>query len=147
MPTIRTLVRTDHGHETLFCYQQGNGWHPLHSRDVGNYIATRARGHFTAKEFRTWHATVLMALALANAGPSPTERSRKRVVSASVKEVARWLGDTPAVARSSYIDPRLITRYEADGQLPTVPAMPAELPTPAEVETAVAELLASDRAQ
>jgi DNA topoisomerase IB len=141
MPTIRSLVRTDHGHEALFCYQQGNGWHPLHSRDVGNYIAARAPGHFTAKEFRTWHATVLMALALANAGPSPTERGRKRVVSASVKEVARWLGDTPAVARSSYIDPRLIARYETDGQLPTVPARPAELPTPAEVEAAVAELL------
>ena len=143
MPTIRALVRTDHGHETLFCYQQSNGWHPLHSRDVGNYIATRAPGHFTAKEFRTWHATVLMALALANAGPSPNEWRRKRVISASVKEVARWLGDTPAVARSSYIDPRLITRYETDGQLPTVPAMPAELPTPAEVEAAVAELLAA----
>ncbi len=143
MPIIRTLVRTDHGHETLFCYQQSNGWHPLHSRDVGDYIATRARGHFTAKEFRTWNATVLMGLVLANAGPSATERNRQRVISASVKEVARWLGDTPAVARSSYIDPRLITRYESEGQLPTVPAMPAELPAPAEVETAIAKLLAA----
>jgi DNA topoisomerase I len=143
VPTIRALVRTDHGHETLFCYQQGNGWHPIHSRDVGNYIATRAPGHFTAKEFRTWHATVLMALALANAGPSPDEKRRKRVISACVKEVAGWLGDTPAVARGSYIDPRLITRYETDGQLLTVPATPAELPTPAEVEAAVAELLAA----
>jgi DNA topoisomerase I len=141
MPIIRTLVRADHGHGTLFCYQQSNGWHVLHSRDVGNYIATRAGGHFTAKEFRTWNATVLTALVLANAGPSPTERSRKRVISSSVKEVARWLGDTPAVARSSYIDPRIISRYESDGQLPTVPARPAALPAPAEVETAVAGLL------
>jgi hypothetical protein len=50
--------------------EQDGRWHILHSRDVGNYIAARAGGHFTAKEFRTWNATVLMALALANAGPS-----------------------------------------------------------------------------
>jgi DNA topoisomerase I len=143
MPIIRTLVRANHGHESLFCYQQSNGWHLLHSRDVGNYIATRAGGHFTAKEFRTWNATVLMALVLASAGPSPTERSRQRVISSGVKEVARWLGDTPAVARGSYIDPRIIRRYESDGQLTTVPAMPAELPAPAEVESAVAELLSA----
>jgi DNA topoisomerase I len=143
LPIIRALVRTGHGHETLFCYQQTNGWHVLHSRDVGNYIATRAGGHFTAKEFRTWNATVVMALVLANAGPSPTGRTRQRVISASVKEVARWLGDTPAVARGSYIDPRLISCYESEGQLPAVPAIPTELPAPREVETSIAELLAT----
>jgi DNA topoisomerase IB len=110
---------------------------------VGNYIAARAGGHFTAKEFRTWNATVLMALVLANAGPSPTPQSRKRIIVASVREVADWLGDTPAVARGSYIDPRLITRYESDGELPTVPALPTVLPAPAEAEAAIAALLAA----
>jgi DNA topoisomerase IB len=142
-PVIRALVRTDNGLDTLFCYQQGDRWHGLHSRDVSNYIAARSGGHFTAKEFRTWHATVLMALALASAGPSPSERSRKRVIAASVRQVADWLGDTPAVARGSYIDPRLISRYEEQGELPpAVPALPAELPTPAAAEKAVAEMLA-----
>ncbi len=142
LPTVRALARTDNGYETLFCYERDDGWHMLRSRDVGNYIATRAGGHFTAKEFRTWNATVLMALALAKAGPSVEPRRRKGVVTASVKEVARWLGDTPAVARSSYIDPRLISRYESDGHLPTVPALPAVLPAPPEAERAIAALLA-----
>ena len=80
---------------------------------------------------------------LANAGPSATAASRKRVIAASVREVARALGDTPAVARASYIDPRLVTRYESEGELPGIPAHPAELPAPAETETAIANLLAS----
>jgi hypothetical protein len=54
----------------------------------------------------------------------------------------RSLGDTPAVARGSYIDPRLISRYEAAGELPEIPAVPPSLPAPAEAERAVAALLA-----
>jgi hypothetical protein len=55
--------------------------------------------------------------------------------------VADWLGDTPTVARSSYIDPGLISRYESDPQLPTIPRLAAVLPVPTEAEVAVAELL------
>jgi DNA topoisomerase-1 len=58
--------------------------------------------------------------------------------------VADWLGDTPTVARSSYIDPRVIIRYESDGQLAAIPRLPAVLPTAAEAEIAVAALLAAD---
>jgi DNA topoisomerase IB len=143
LPTVRALIQCDNGDEALFCYEQDDGWHRLHSRDVGNYLATRAGGHYTAKEFRTWNATVLMAVVLANAGPSVTPRNRQRVIAASVREVARWLGDTPAVARASYIDPRLISRYESDGGLPGIPAVPAELPVAAETEAAIAALLAA----
>jgi DNA topoisomerase IB len=110
---------------------------------VGNYLATRAGGHYTAKEFRTWNATVLMAVVLANAEPAVSPRSRQRVITAGVKEVARWLGDTPAVTRASYIDPRLISYYESEGGLPGIPALPAELPVPAETEAAIAALLAA----
>jgi DNA topoisomerase IB len=143
LPTVRALIQCDNGDEALFCYEHDGGWHRLHSRDVGNYLATRAGGHYTAKEFRTWNATVLMAVVLANAGPSVTPRNRQRVIAASVREVARWLGDTPAVARASYIDPRLISRYESDGGLPGIPAVPAELPVAAETEAAIAALLAA----
>jgi len=83
LPTVRALAGIDNGHEALFCYEHDGGWHQLHSREVGSYIASRAGGHFTAKEFRTWNATVLMALVLANAGPSATPASRKRVIAAS----------------------------------------------------------------
>ena len=70
-------------------YEQDGRWHALHSREVGNYIAARAGGHFTAKEFRTWNATVLMALALANAGPSSTLPGRKRRLKQDCLEAAR----------------------------------------------------------
>jgi DNA topoisomerase I len=144
LPTVRALAHNDNGLDTLFCYSRGGGWHILHSHDVSTYIAARAGAHFTAKEFRTWNATVLMALVLANAGPSPTGRNRKSVIAASIREVAAWLGDTPSVARASYIDPRLINHYESEGELPTIPALPTALPAPAEAETAVAALLAAD---
>jgi DNA topoisomerase I len=141
LPTVRALARCDNGLDTLFSYQHRGVWRILHSHDVSSYIAARAGAHFTAKEFRTWNATVLMALALANAGPSPTARSRQRVIAAGIREVAGWLGDTPSVARKSYVDPRLVGRYEAEGELPTIPALPAVLPAPAEAEIAVAALL------
>jgi DNA topoisomerase IB len=124
LPTVRALARSGNGLGPLFSYQHGDSWRILHSRDVSNYIAARAGGHFTAKEFRTWNATVLMALALANAEPAHAARGRDRVIVAGVREVAGWLGDTPAVARKSYIDPQLIARYESVGELPTIPAAP-----------------------
>jgi DNA topoisomerase I len=143
MPTVRALARSRNGLDTLFSYQHGDNWRVLHSHDVSNYIAARAGGHFTAKEFRTWNATVLMALELSNAAPAPSARSRQRVIAASIREVAGWLGDTPAVARKSYIDPELISRYESAGELPAIPALPVALPAPTEAEIAVAALLAA----
>jgi DNA topoisomerase I len=142
-PVVRELVRSASTSDSLFCFQYGGTWLPLRSYEVSSYIATHAGGHFTAKEFRTWNATVLMALLLADAEPSPSERSRKRVITAAVRGVADWLGDTPTVARSSYIDPRVIRRYSSDERLPTIPRLPAALPAGAEAETAVAALLAA----
>jgi DNA topoisomerase IB len=144
-PTVRALARNGNGLDALFCWDDGGAWHRLRSHDVSSYIAARAGGHFTAKEFRTWNATVLMALVLANAGPSPTARTRSKVIAVGVREVADWLGDTPSVTRTSYVDPRLISRYETDGELPAVPALPAVLPAPAEAELAVAALLTASR--
>jgi DNA topoisomerase-1 len=143
LPTVRALAHSDNGLDTLFCYSRDGTWHSLHSHDVSTYIAARAGAHFTAKEFRTWNATVLMALELAKAGASPTMRSRKSVIAASIREVAGWLGDTPSVARNSYVDPRLISRYESEGELPAIPVLPTVLPAPAEAEIAVVALLAA----
>jgi DNA topoisomerase IB len=141
---VRALIRSDNGLDTLFGVEQDGTWRPLRSHEVSSYIATHAGGHFTAKEFRTWNATVLMALLLANADPAPTARGRKSAITAGVRGVAEWLGDTPTVARSSYIDPRVIIRYESDGQLTAIPRLPAVLPADAEAEIAVAALLATD---
>jgi len=86
-PTVRALVRSGNNLNSLFCFQDGGTWRPLHSHEVSSYIATHAGGHFTAKEFRTWNATVLMALFLANADPSPTARHRKLAIAAGI---AAW---------------------------------------------------------
>jgi len=145
LATVRSLARSDNGLDSLFSWQDGNTWRPLHSHDVSAYIAENAGGHFTAKEFRTWNATVLMALLLANAEPPATPRRTRSVIVAGIREVAAWLGDTPAVARSSYIDPRLIRTYESDGRLASIPPLPPALPASAEAEIAVAGLLASAR--
>jgi DNA topoisomerase I len=142
LPTVRALASSDNGLDALFAWERNGIWHPLRSHDVSEYIAARAGAHYTAKEFRTWNATVLMALLLANAEPPSTARGRSRVIAASVRGVAEWLGDTPTVARASYIDPMLISRYQAAGRLPSIPALPAALPAPAEAEAAVAALLA-----
>jgi DNA topoisomerase I len=141
LSTVRALVRSGNDLDALFCWQDGDAWHPLHSHDVSAYIAEHAGGHYTAKEFRTWNATVLMALLLANAGPAASARRARSVIAASIKAVASWLGDTPAVARAAYIDPRLISRYESDGALAAIPALPAELPASRAAEVAVAALL------
>jgi DNA topoisomerase-1 len=144
LSVLRKLSASDNGLDALFSWHDDAGWHQLHSHDVSAYIAARAEGHYTAKEFRTWNATVLMALQLANAGPSAPGRGASRTIAASVRAVAEWLGDTPAVARSAYIDPRLISRYESDGGLAAIPVLPAELPADADVEAAVAALLQTE---
>ena len=67
----------------------------------------------TAKDFRTWHATVLAAAALAaSEEPGDTQASRKRAVRQAMVEVSEYLGNTPAIARSSYVDPRVVDLYE-----------------------------------
>ena len=85
----------------------------MRSEDVNAYVKELAGDGFTAKDFRTWHGTVFAAVALAAAGEVPAaQAARRRRISAAVKEVAAELGNTPAVARASYIDPRLLDRYE-----------------------------------
>src|SRR5579863_7106553 len=143
-PVVRALIRSDNQLDSLFAVPDGDTWRPLRSHEVSTYIASRAGGHYTAKEFRTWNATVLMALLLANSEPAPTARGRKSAIVTGVRGVADWLGDTPAVARASYIDPRVISRYETYGQLASIPRLPAMLPAAAEAETAVAAFLAAD---
>jgi DNA topoisomerase I len=141
---VQALVTSGSTSDSLFTFLDAGTWRPLHSHEVSSYIATRAGGHFTAKEFRTWNATVLMALLLANTDPAPTAQSRKRAIAAAVRGVADWLGDTPAVARSSYIDPRVVSQYTSAGQLAAIPRLPAVLPAATEAEIAVAALLTAD---
>jgi DNA topoisomerase IB len=101
------------GHE-LLAYKDGGRWVDLKSADINAYIKEVTGGDFSAKDFRTWNATVLAAVALAVSGPaaSKSKTARKRAITRAVKEVAHYLGNTPAVCRASYIDPRVFDRYE-----------------------------------
>jgi DNA topoisomerase IB len=98
----------------LFAYWSGRGWHDVTDADINAYLAEISGGEFTAKDFRTWHATVLAAVGLAvSEHAAGTAAARKRAIARAVAEVAGYLGNTPAVARASYIDPRVIDLYES----------------------------------
>jgi DNA topoisomerase-1 len=84
----------------------------VRSPDINAFVKEATGGDFSATDFRTWNATVLAAVALAVAGPvAATKTGRKRAIVRAIKEVAQYLGNTPAVARASYIDPRVFDRY------------------------------------
>jgi DNA topoisomerase IB len=83
----------------------------VRSTDINHFIRTHAAGEYSAKDFRTWGATVLAAVALGVSSEVRSERARDRAVVRAVKEVAHYLGNTPAVARRSYIDPRVVDFY------------------------------------
>jgi DNA topoisomerase I len=116
-PEVKTVVselkRRRSGGPELLAYRNGRSWVDLGSSDINEYIKTVAGEDFTAKDFRTWSATVIAAVALAASAENGavSKTARKRVVTNAVKGVAEYLGNTPAVCRASYIDPRVFDRY------------------------------------
>ncbi len=111
---VGTLKRRRGGGAGLLAYRDGRQWRDVTSDDVNTYVKEVVGGDVSAKDFRTWHGTVLAAVALAGKledRASPTKR--KRAVATAMKEVAESLGNTPAVARSSYVDPKVVHQYEA----------------------------------
>ncbi len=110
---IETMRRRRNDSPRLLAYRQGHRWVELDAGTVNDYLRDRTGEDLTAKDFRTWHATVLAAAALAESDePGDTLASRRRAIKAAVGEVAEFLGNTPTIARSSYIDPRVIDLYE-----------------------------------
>jgi DNA topoisomerase I len=113
LPVLRRLKRRRDPHAELLAYRNGSGWRDIRSADVNDYLKHLAGEDVSAKDFRTWHATVLAAVTLAMGEQHPdSAKGRRRRIREAVNEVAGYLGNTPAVARASYIDPRLIERYE-----------------------------------
>ena len=82
------------------------------STEINAYLKEISGAEITAKDFRTWTATVLMAATLAEAPPPTSRTARKRTVSAAYKRVSEQLGNTPAVCKASYVDPRVVDRFE-----------------------------------
>jgi len=113
LPTVTTLKRRRDPHPELLAYKQGGAWTDLKSADVNDYLREVTGLEVSAKDFRTWNATVLAAVGLAVASEvSVTPTARKRAVTHVVREVADKLGNTPTVCRASYVDPRVIDLYQ-----------------------------------
>jgi DNA topoisomerase IB len=120
--------------EELLAWKQGGRWHDLDSAQVNDYVRRATGMDATAKDFRTWHATVIAAASLAaSEEPGTTKASRKRAEVAAMKEVAEFLGNTPALARSSYVDPRVVDAYEEGRTIAS--AVRRKVATPAERQT------------
>src|SRR5262249_21164141 len=136
--------------QRLLAYRDGRTWHDLHGDELNAYLKELLGTEASAKDFRTWHATVLAAVALAvsthAANASPTARRKAEV--RAVKEVAEYLGNTPAVARASYINPRVFELYEQGRSVSHAlgalgrHASPGQPATQGPIEQAVLDLLA-----
>lgn len=155
-PSVTKVVRSllerdrDRNGAELLAYRQRSGWCDVTSDAINAYLRELIGADVSAKDFRTWHATVLTAVGLAVSTGAPSSASaRKRAVSRVVSEVADYLGNTSAVCRSSYIDPRVIDLYD-DGvtiarsleRLGTDFGQPA---THGQVEAAVLRMLRSPK--
>jgi DNA topoisomerase-1 len=148
---VRALRRRRGGGEELLAYKSDGRWVDVRSADVNQYVKHVTGGEFSAKDFRTWSATVLAAVALAVSGPAAqgSKTARNRAKTRAVKEVARYLGNTPAVTRASYIDPRVFDRFDGGmtigGVLPDLVEDTALWPdVQGAVEEAVLDLIAGE---
>jgi DNA topoisomerase I len=118
--------RRDDPNPELFAYRTGESgargaWNDVKSATVNDYLRAMSTMDMTAKDFRTWHATVLMATVLARHEPVPRSvTARRKVVRAGYVEVSEALGNTPAVCKASYVDPRVVDLFHGG----TVIALP-----------------------
>ena len=114
LDVVKALKRRRSGGPELLAYRAGGAWVDVKSADINLYVKDITGGDFSAKDFRTWNATVLAAVALSVSGEAAkSATARKRAMSRAVQEVSHYLGNTPAVCRASYIDPRVFDRYRS----------------------------------
>ena len=146
---VKTLRgRRGGGHE-LLAYRNGDSWRDVRSEDINGYIKETIGGEHSAKAFRTWNATVLAAAVLAASARErdlSTKGARARAKRDAVRSVAGFLGNTPAVCRSSYIDPRVFDRFDGGltigGVFDRLPDDPADWPeVQGPIEEAVLDLI------
>ncbi len=151
---VMTLKRRRGGGPELFAFKQARTWCDVRSSHVNAYLKERTGADISAKDFRTWGATVLCAVSLgvAEAVPAPArakrKASRKSIQARAIKEVARYLGNTPAVCRGSYVDPRVLDRHSNGDTIARTLQELGEVPdagaVPAAIEAAVLRLLARE---
>lgn len=146
VPTVQLMARRRGGGEELLAYRDGGRWRDITSADINEYLKALVGDDFSAKDLRTWHATVLASVLLAQrAQPNLSQTAEKRVVKSVMNDVADSLGNTPSVARSAYVDPRVVELFGQGTTLaPEVVRRvnAAASPQPPKVEQAVITLLA-----
>jgi DNA topoisomerase IB len=146
---ICVLKKRRGGGDELLAYKNDSGrWQDVKSPEINAWLKDATGADISAKDFRTWGATVLAAVGLAVSPVPDTKTARKRAITRVVKEVAHHLGNTPAIARASYIDPRVFDRY-ADGvtiagALPQLADDDDTTAIQGEVEAAVLELITGE---
>lgn len=111
---VRARLRGVGCGERLLAHRNRGQWTDLHADDLNARFKELVGDDYSVKDLRTWHGTVLAAEAFVDADPPVNEKVIKRVVPAVMKEVAEALGNTPAVARGSYVDPRVVAAYERE---------------------------------
>ena len=109
---VRSLMRRDGRTERFLVCRNGSGWTDIRADDLNARFKELVGEDYSVKDLRTWHGTVLAAEAFVDADPPVSPKVVKRVESAVMKEVSEALGNTPAVARGSYVDPRVVRGYE-----------------------------------
>ena len=132
----------------MLVYWKSPRWENVRSAEINQYLKDAADEEFTAKDFRTWNATVLAAVALADDDGRPRSAAgRKRAATGAVKQVAAYLSNTPAVCRRSYIDPRAFDRFDSGETIHAAlkrivdRSDPSESPDRERIERAVLRLL------
>lgn len=123
---LGTLRRRRGGGPDLLAYRNGAGWSDITSAQINEYLKELLGPDASAKDFRTWRGTVLAAVTLARSEETATARQRQAAVRAAVARVSEELGNTPAVARGSYIDPNLIDAFERGRTIPAAARTPEE---------------------
>jgi DNA topoisomerase I len=152
LEVVWALKRRRAGGEQLLAYRSGRRWSGMRSEEINEYLKRELGDEFSAKDFRTWNATVLASVSLATDGrAADSKAARKRAIDRSVRAVAELLGNTPAVARRSYVDPRVFDRYRSGwtiaGALDRLGRLdPVEDRQRARLEHAVLDLLADNSA-
>jgi DNA topoisomerase IB len=109
---VRSLIRAETTTPRLLAYRTTDGWSELHADDVNMRFRELVGDEYSVKDLRTWHGTVLAAEAFAISREPASKTARRREEAAVMRAVADQLGNTPAVARRSYVDPRVIEAYE-----------------------------------
>ena len=141
---IEAMRRRRSGPDDLLVFREDGAWRDVRSAEVNDYLQAKAGEEFSAKDFRTWHGTVLAAVELAREGAPSSRGGAERAIRAAIKRVAERLGNTPAVCRSSYVDPRVLDRFRDGKTIELQARTPDNAITPrrqARIERRVLELI------